>query len=118
MNTRAYMSFGGGVQSTAIAMLAISRDERLLRVSGGVLPELYVFADTGDEPEALYPHVADMRARIEASGAKFMTVAAKDGPLSRHVIERFVAALQGVVGRRLTYRRLCQIDDCGFMGKA
>lgn len=32
--------------------------------------------------------------------------------------ERFVAALQGVVGRRLTYRRLCQIDDCGFMGKA
>lgn len=32
--------------------------------------------------------------------------------------ERFLAALQGTIGRRLTYRRLCQIDDCGFMGKA
>lgn len=31
--------------------------------------------------------------------------------------ERFLAALQGVVGRRLTYRRLCAIDNAGFMGK-
>lgn len=29
---------------------------------------------------------------------------------------RFVAAMQGVVGRRLTYRRLCAIGDAGFMG--
>jgi transposase-like protein len=29
---------------------------------------------------------------------------------------RFWAALLGVVGRRLTYRRLCAIGDCGFMG--
>lgn len=29
---------------------------------------------------------------------------------------RFLRALQGVVGRRLTYRRLAAIDDCGFMG--
>lgn len=29
---------------------------------------------------------------------------------------RFDRAMQGVVGRRLTYRQLCAIDDCGFMG--
>lgn len=84
--TRAYMSFGGGVQSTAIAMLAINRDERLLRVTGGVLPELYIFADTGDEPAALYPHLADMRARIEASGAAFATVQTPLGKMGDHII--------------------------------
>lgn len=29
---------------------------------------------------------------------------------------RFAAAMRGVVGRRLPYRRLCEIDGCGFMG--
>lgn len=86
MNTRAYMSFGAGVQSTAIAMLAINRDERLLRATGGIVPELYIFADTGDEPKALYPHVADMRVRIEASGAKFAIVTTPLGKLSDHIM--------------------------------
>jgi transposase-like protein len=30
--------------------------------------------------------------------------------------ERFWRVLCGVVGRRLTYRRLCALGDCGFMG--
>jgi transposase-like protein len=30
---------------------------------------------------------------------------------------RFTRALAGVLGRRITYRELCAIDDCGFMGK-
>lgn len=30
---------------------------------------------------------------------------------------RFWTVLQSVVGRRITYRRLCAIDDAGFMGK-
>lgn len=30
--------------------------------------------------------------------------------------ERFWRVLCGVVGKRLTYRQLCMIDDCGFMG--
>ncbi len=30
---------------------------------------------------------------------------------------RFERALAGVVGRRITYRQLCAIDDAGFMGK-
>lgn len=29
---------------------------------------------------------------------------------------RFATVMRGVVGRRITYRQLCQIDDCGFMG--
>ena len=91
---RAYLSFGAGVQSTAIAMLAIKRDERLLRTTGGVLPELYLFADTGDEPEALYPHVAEMKALIEASGADFQTVEARHAPLASHYMERILGGLR------------------------
>lgn len=30
--------------------------------------------------------------------------------------ERFADVMQTVVGRRITYRQLCQIDGCGFMG--
>lgn len=29
---------------------------------------------------------------------------------------RFATVMRGVVGKRITYRQLCQIDDCGFMG--
>lgn len=83
---RAYMSFGGGVQSTAIAMLAINKDERLLKATAGVLPELYIFADTGDEPRAFYAHNADMRARIEAAGFKFVVVQTPLGNLGDHVV--------------------------------
>ncbi len=39
------VSFGGGVQSTALAWLALSGDDRLPCV-----PPLWIFADTGDEP--------------------------------------------------------------------
>jgi hypothetical protein len=89
---RTYLSFGGGTQSSAIAMLAINRDERLLRVTGGQVPELYIFADVGDEPKALYPHLADMQRRIEASGARYATVYTALGNLGDHIIH---AALNG-----------------------
>lgn len=29
---------------------------------------------------------------------------------------RFARIMRGVTGRRITYRELCAIDDCGFMG--
>jgi len=47
---RRYVSFGGGVQSSALALLCMNHDARLLAVTGGALPELFMFADTGDEP--------------------------------------------------------------------
>lgn len=86
MKTRAYMSFGGGVQSTAIALLAINRDARLLKVTGGVLPDLYIFADTGDEPRALYPHIERIGNMIRDSGARFQVVETPLGRLSDHVV--------------------------------
>lgn len=30
--------------------------------------------------------------------------------------ERFQTVIQGVIGKRLTFRQLCMIDGCGFMG--
>ena len=48
-----YVSFGGGVQSTAVAMMVIERHPDLIRVMGDVRPELWLFADTGDEPRAV-----------------------------------------------------------------
>lgn len=29
---------------------------------------------------------------------------------------RFAAVMPGVIGKRITYRQLCAIGDCGFMG--
>ena len=68
------MSFGGGVQSSAIAWLAIKRDPRLLAVTRGTLPDVWIFADTGDEPEEVYRHTERMRAEIVAAGFEFVTV--------------------------------------------
>jgi len=96
-----YMSFGGGVQSTAIALLAINKDQRLLDVTGGKVPELYVFADTGDEPAEVYENVEEMQKLIEASGAEYRTVV-YDHPergnmaLSEHVLTRLRAGLSGI----------------------
>lgn len=83
-----YTSFGAGRQSTALALLAIRRDPRLLAVTDGRLPEVWIFADTGDEPAALYPHVEKMRAMIVASGADFEIVKHKEFPLSEHLAAR------------------------------
>lgn len=86
MSTRAYMSFGGGRQSTALAFLAAERHPRLMEVCNGVLPELYIFADTGDEPEDLYPHIHKMKALIESHGWHFEIARMPLGDLSQHVI--------------------------------
>lgn len=90
---RAYMSYGGGVQSTAIAMLAINRDPRLLAVTGGVVPEMYLFADTGDERQATYAHVWEMARRIVESGATFL--ATYKGRLSDHIIHKALTGGSG-----------------------
>lgn len=80
------MSFGGGVQSTALAFLALERDERLLSATDGRVPELYLFADTGDERQATYEHVWKMAELFEASGVAFRIV--HRGTLSEHILSR------------------------------
>lgn len=89
---RACMSFGAGVQSTAIAMLALNKDPRLLEVTDGVLPELYLFADTGDERLATYRHLWKMAELFDHHGQELRIVrrketeTAKGKSLSEHVL--------------------------------
>lgn len=90
---RVYMSFGGGVQSTAIALLSLERDPRLLDVTGGRVPEMYVFADTGDERQATYAHTWAMAERICEAGYTFLTT--YKGNLSDHIIEKALTGGSG-----------------------
>jgi hypothetical protein len=107
----ATVSFGGGVQSTAILELILRKDPRLLAVVDR-LPEVFVFADTGDEPEAVYAHVAAMRERIEAAGLRFETVS-KGGRLGDTVAEGRVDLpfwILAETGKRFPMRRACTSD--------
>lgn len=67
------MSFGGGVQSTAIAMLAINRDPRLLRVMGD-WPTAFAFSDVGSEPDGVYAHTLKIADMARAAGYRFDVV--------------------------------------------
>jgi len=67
------MSFGGGVQSTALAMLSLTCDPRLLEVTNGRIPEMYLFADPGDERLATYQHVWEMAHLLTDEGFSFIT---------------------------------------------
>lgn len=73
-----FVSFGGGVQSSAIALLCLNRDERLLEVTGGVLPDRFLFADTGDEPQAVYDNVESFGHRLRDRGFEFDVVCRAD----------------------------------------
>jgi hypothetical protein len=67
------MSFGGGVQSTAIAMLCLNRDPRLVEVMGA-LPDDFVFADVGSEPAAVMEHTGRIALMLRAAGFGFRVV--------------------------------------------
>lgn len=67
------VSWGGGVQSTAIAILV--EQGRLPR------PDAWLWADTGDEPEAVYEHVQKWQPRLNAI-APFIVVR-KGGKMPR-----------------------------------
>lgn len=78
------VSFGGGVQSTALAHMVLTDDPRI-RSFGR--PGLWVFADTGDEPRRVYAHVEEWGNRIADGGMEFVVVTApKLGRLSEHVL--------------------------------
>jgi hypothetical protein len=53
---RRFVSFGGGVQSTALLLLVRDQPDRVVAAMGG-LPEVAFFADTGAEPEEVYFHI-------------------------------------------------------------
>ena len=54
------LSFGAGVQSTALLMLTLNKDQRLFDALGGHWPDLACFADTGAEPSYVYEHLGKM----------------------------------------------------------
>lgn len=69
-NLTSVFSFGGGVQSTTILLLAL---DGLLP-----LPEYMIFADTRAEPAAVYRHVDHCEKLATAAGIKFHRVSGGD----------------------------------------
>ena len=54
------VNLGAGIQSTALTHLVVERDPRIVdwcASEGLALPKYPVFADTGDEPQAVYDHL-------------------------------------------------------------
>lgn len=82
----AVLSFGGGVDSTAILAAHLQRDRaaELLGLDRATLDralpplDAVVFADTGAESQATYRNVAQARALCEAAGLEFVTVRKTD----------------------------------------
>lgn len=72
------LSFGAGVQSTALLLLSLSRAPVL--PGGRALPWLdhVIFADTGWEPAAVYQQLEWCRARCETEGVPFHIVKKKN----------------------------------------
>lgn len=72
------LSFGAGVQSTALLSLVLNRDERLMAAMGGELPECAIFADPRSEEPDTYAHVWVMAKSCAAAGLPLYVVSAGD----------------------------------------
>ena len=89
MERKSYLSFGGGVQSTAIAELIF--DGTLPR------PDAVVYADTGNEPDAVNAWVDLYETKFTSAGIPF--VRAKRGGRHASLGDSIVAkALEGKGG--------------------
>lgn len=99
-----FLSFGAGVQSSTLLMLAIHGEiER---------PDHVIFADTGFEPAAVYEHVAWSRRQSEKAGIPFHVVKA---PLDmREDFEGFEAGSK----RYFDARPPLYVTQCGEVGSS
>ena len=70
LDSHTFFSFGGGGQSTGIALLLIHHPEKFVE-KGLTLPENINFADTGAEPAAVYKHIELMQKLLVQAGYKF-----------------------------------------------
>ena len=96
---KSVVNWGGGVQSTAILMLVAERHESLLRAMPDdmEMPSVFYFADTGDEPDAVYEHVAKMREVMSEHQIDLVDVKReKEWPLSKHIIDRAGRGERGI----------------------
>ena len=93
------VNWGGGVQSTAIMFLVIEKHPALMKAIPDWMdpPTEFYFADTGDEPEAVYAHVDKMRPILKEGGIDLIEVKRhKEWPLSKHILDRAEAGRNGV----------------------
>lgn len=108
------VSWGGGVQSTYIA-------EAVMRGDLGPTPDLFVFADTGDEPDEVYEHVEFMFKRMRAHGLTCLEVRRENYPsLSEHTVGNASIGKRGISmppmyveaadGKPTPVRRGCTFD--------
>lgn len=65
-----FLSFGGGTQSTAIALLLINHPEKFTE-KGLSIPANINFADTGAEPAPVYDHIEKMSKMLTDNGYEF-----------------------------------------------
>ena len=70
MDELTFFSFGGGRQSTAIALLLINEPEKFTN-AGLTIPKTILFADTGAEPIAVYEHVNRIGDMLIRAGFDF-----------------------------------------------
>lgn len=89
------MSWGGGVQSTALLMLCEERHPELMEATDGRVPDVWIFADTGDEPEEVYDHVKAMRP-VFRSVSSALKIVKRPDPLSVHAVGRAMQGKRGI----------------------
>ena len=108
-----YLSFGAGVQSTALLALSALNTPGVPRV------DVAIFADTGDEPGWVYEHLARMKEWAAPRGVEVLTV--QKGTISEDIYNRHVTGTltrfamiplwtRGDDGRAAPLRRQCTKD--------
>jgi hypothetical protein len=80
--TRHLVSFGGGVQSTALFLLIKDSPELVIKAMG-TLPEAFFFADTGAEPSEVYDHISLIAGMVDK---RPLIICKKPGPTLEKVI--------------------------------
>jgi len=82
-----YLSFGGGVQSTAIALM-IAKEPEKVQAAIGHLPDFAVFADTGAEPPDVYAHIEELIASGIFDHMPLAIVRSSIYPIHKHPLGR------------------------------
>ena len=102
-----YIALGAGVQSTALYVLAARRDERVPPV------DCAVFADTGDEPAAVYDQLERTKRWGKANGGPPIHTVAARAALSELMRHEFVPipAFTMQAGRVGLLRRQCTSES-------
>ena len=89
------VSYGGGIQSTAIAHLVINKHPELMAVIDR-LPDCFIFADTGDEPESVYGTVGRTASALASAGIPLLIVRKSKNSLSEELKRKVEAGIRGI----------------------